>query len=135
MVVTCIANSSKQSPQLFQSIGYSEQKAFQVKPGTEYVVYAMALLGLNLVLLLRDETGQPNWYPASQFKVANPHLAPDWAYDIVRKDGRGLRAIWGYKTMIEDRNHNDGLLGREPAALEKFSEAAAAMPLEMARNL
>lgn len=135
MIVSCIANTSRQSPTLFQSLGYTGQAVFQVSPGTDYVVHAMALLGLHLVLLLCDDTGQPNWYPASQFKVGNSHLPPDWGYDIYRRDARGLRAIWGYRTMIDDKKHNDALICRNAEALKVFAEVAAAMPLAVAAAL
>jgi hypothetical protein len=95
----------------------------------------MALLGLHLVLLLCDDTGQPNWYPAAQFKVANPHLPPDWGYDIYRRDARGLRAIWGYRAMIVDKKHNDLLIARNPEALKVFADVAASVPLDVAAAL
>jgi hypothetical protein len=95
----------------------------------------MALLGLHLVLLISDDTGQPNWYPASQFKVENPHLPPDWTYDIMRRDARGLRAIWAYHQMVENKSHNDALIARDPEALRVFADVAASLPMEAARAL
>ena len=135
MVVTCISNTSRDSAKLYEAVGYSEKSGFQVTIGREYVVHAMALLGLHLVLLLQDDSGQPEWFPASQFKVANPHLAGDWAYDIRRRDGRGLQAIWGYAAMVVDRSHNEGLIAREAEALRVFAEATERMPLEAALAL
>ena len=135
MVVTCIGNSCRHSASQFASVGFSERAAYQVTPGNEYVVHAMALMGLHLVLLLRDDTGQPNWFPASQFKVANPHLDAGWNYDIRRRDSRGLCAIWGYRRIVEDPHHNDGLIAREPEAIRAFAEAAQRMPLEAAMAL
>jgi hypothetical protein len=135
MIVTCIANTSGHHPRIFQSVGYSEQAAFQVTPGTEYVVYAMALLGLHLVLLLCDDTGRPNWYPASHFKIANSHLSPTWTYDLYRRDARGLRAIWGYPEMVKNKSHNDRLIAGASDALRVFAEEVASLPLEQAAAL
>ena len=135
MVVTCIANSCRHSPKIFESVGFSEKAAYQVTPGNEYVVHAMALLGLHLVVLLRDDTGQPSWFPASQFRIANPHLDAGWGYDITRRDARGLCAIWGYGKMIADKRHNDALIAKEPEAVRLFAEAASRMPLETAMTL
>jgi len=135
MIVKCVANSGKNRPGIYRTLGYTNQLVFHVSPGKEYVVQSMALWGLHLVLLLADDAGRPNWFPAVLFRVVNPHLPPDWAYDIARHDSRGLRAIWGYKEIVQNKQHNDALIDRDPDALRLFAQIAAATPMEIARAL
>jgi hypothetical protein len=84
-------------------------------------VYAMLLWKGSLKYLLGDG---PYWYSAEQFEIVNPTLPLIWYFTFKEyenvKNNCSYTAIWGYKELVYDKNHNQDLMERKPEALEIF---------------
>ena len=84
-------------------------------------VYAMLLWKGSLKYLLGDG---PYWYSAEQFEIVNPTLPLIWYFTFKEyenvKNNCFYTAIWGYKELVYDKNHNQDLMERKPEALEIF---------------
>lgn len=81
----------------------------------------MSLYAGALMVLIRDDTRLPNWYPIQLFEVAEPVLPNNWLFANFG-NSEHLQAIWGYEELIRDESHYDALLERDPDALRIFSE-------------
>ncbi|MYW05610.1 hypothetical protein [Streptomyces sp. SID3343] len=92
--------------------------------GHVYRIFGMASYGGDLLVLVRDSTQKPNWYPVQLFDVVDDSIPADWRFGLRDGGERGLQAVWGYSTLVQDVNHYGGLIEREPEALETFYQEA-----------
>ena len=120
MKVSCIANSGKSLPGAYLSHGYFAESVFRIAIGKEYLVFGMALWDSRLMVLLSDEDDLPNWYPVELFSLVDPRLPTDWMCNVNMKNEGGLKAVWGYESLVLDDEHHDALQERESGALEIF---------------
>jgi hypothetical protein len=106
---------------------YSTRTAFDLHVGSEYVAVGMGLWETTLVALMCDDTGKPNWLPIGLFEF-EPQLVPaHWEFALC--DGRAASggdalnrwvARWGYPELVRNEGHSDGLIERDPDALQIF---------------
>lgn len=122
MRVICNSNSGQSLPSRMLSSGHTLQSSFTVSIGREYHVFAMALWQGVILLLLADDHHLPNWFPMCLFSANDPRLPDEWSFWSAESDEEGLQALWGYKQLIANATHYDGLLEREPEALRYFYE-------------
>lgn len=126
MIVRCVRNQGESPPATeYRGLYYTESTTFDVKPGRDYVVHAMALFNYGLIVLLADETERPNWYPIELFEVLDDSLPADWHVAFTGGGEGDLQALWGYRALIEDPTHYEGLIEREPSAMRDFWDAAS----------
>jgi hypothetical protein len=63
--------------------------------------------------------GFPVWCPAELFEISDPALPGAWYFNYLGNEP-GVLAVWGYKELALDTRHYDGLIEREPEAMELF---------------
>ncbi|MEV0297734.1 hypothetical protein [Nocardia sp. NPDC050710] len=85
--------------------------------GAEYTVRAMALMNNKLAVFLVSETGWPTWFPVDRFVVVDAQIPAGW--EFTTRTGF-ISALWGYPTLIRDRDRLGALYGRRESAREAF---------------
>ncbi len=130
MIVRCIVNSGAGLGALGHGLHFSADTRFDVSVGAGYPVHGMAIFERGLIVLVKDETGRPNWYPVELFEVVDGTLPADWRFATRDEGASGMQAIWGYPELVDDPGHKDALIEREPDALAVFAGRVAASPEE-----
>jgi hypothetical protein len=81
----------------------------------------MSIWETSLHVLIRDDTGKPNWWPIGLFEFDDQTAPCDWEFALL--DGQaasggcslsGEVARWGYREMIRNPKHHDDLIERKP---------------------
>jgi hypothetical protein len=122
MKVICNANIGSALGKKHFAIGYTPKSVLHLTVGKEYRIFAMQIWRSLLDVLLSDDTGKPQWYPIEIFKVSDSRLPNDWLFKSTPDEEYGLQALWGYKSIVEDPLHHDGMLELEPEHLKIFEE-------------
>lgn len=120
MLVRCVTDQARDLPP--NPVLYTRESKFHVVPGNSYEVYGISLYAGSLGVLICDETGRPDWYPLQLFTVESHELPEGWWFRVVDERSPYLQALWGYHTLIDDEDHYDKLLERDPDALRIFLE-------------
>lgn len=76
----------------------------------------------RLMVLVRDDHRLPVWTELSDFEVDDPELHAGWRVDASLPDEGILQFLAGYRELVEDSEHYDALLEREPGALAVFED-------------
>ncbi|WP_235947138.1 hypothetical protein [Nocardia terrae] len=79
----------------------------------------MALLNNTLGVLLVGEDGWPSYFPLDRFVVTDWQLPSEW--EFTTRTGF-MSAVWGYPTLIRDRDHFGALRSRRESARRIFLE-------------
>jgi hypothetical protein len=125
MYVKCTTNSAAGLGEPQHGLYFSPGTEFDVTVGESYPVYGMAMYKRGLIVLLKDDTGKPNWHPVELFEVTDGQLPAGWKF-ATRDDGElGMQAIFGYPELVDDEGHKDALLERDSAALLTFEQQVA----------
>ena len=87
----------------------------------------MSLWETILTVLVCDETKRPHWHPIGLFELDCQKLPDDWEFTLLdgvaASGGDALNrrvAMWGYRELVRDPEHSDGLIELDPAALRIF---------------
>ena len=116
---------------------YSGTTVFDLELGKLYPIVGLGLFETVMLALVCDESGRPNWLPVGVFEIDSTTLPTDWEFAVL--DGRGASGgdvsdrwvvRWGYPELVHDDRHLEGLIEREPAALEVFSRELAKRKVE-----
>lgn len=112
MKIKCIANEGKDLTEftLSKKVAYKTTR-FSIKIGETYNVYGMLIWNNCLHYFTTDfYQAQPHWYPAELFEVTDTLLPFEWHFNNNLDNGD---AIWGYKELVYDKEHNYNLFERE----------------------
>jgi hypothetical protein len=120
MQVRCEANIGSALKPEYLSLGYTVESRFDLSVGNAYLILAMMLWNSQLMILLKDDSGQPNWHPLELFSVIDHHLSDEWFFSTQVGVDHGVQALWGYECLVKDKEHYERVLEREPSALDKF---------------
>jgi hypothetical protein len=110
---------------------HTDRTDFHVEVGTVYLVFGVGIWETVLLVLVRDDTGEPSWLPAGLFDISPSRVPDDWEFVVI--DGIAASgadasnrwvAMWGYSELVRDREHSDGLIKRDPEALRVFEDEA-----------
>jgi hypothetical protein len=122
MRVICNSDSGRSLSKGLLALGYTPQSNFAVSIGREYRVYAMSLWQGVIMVLLKDDTRLPNWFPIPLFTVTDSHLPENWLFSSHNGDESCSRTMWGYDKLVTDVAHYDLLIEKHPEALKIFYE-------------
>jgi len=123
----CIHNVGSALAQPARGAFYGDQTAFHLEVGKGYLVLGLGVFETVLLALVCDETGKPNWLPIGLFDFGPTALPDEWEFVLL--DGAAASggdatnrwvARWGYAELVRNDRHSDGLIERDPAALEFF---------------
>jgi hypothetical protein len=132
MIVTCIHNKGANLGKPERGHFYSEKTVFDLKTGSAYPVLGMGLFETTLLVLVLDDTRSPSWLPAGLFEFDQQKVPDNWEFALV--DGLAASggaasnrwaAKWGYPELVRNASHSDGLMERDPAAIDVFFEELA----------
>ena len=137
MRATCLFNSDKQLG--IPRTRYWSESRYDLKVGTEYVVYAMALfkwlnrVEAELLILVVDDNGAPRLVPIGLFECYSYVLPFEWEFalcDGISASGRSHLsphahehqwiAMWGYSEFVRNPDHTDLLQDGDPDARAIF---------------
>ena len=118
MKVLCKNNDPDNVP-----LGVPNSFNFGLELGKEYLVMGMVLAGKQLWFLM-DEKSSPSFFPHQLFQITDASMGPKWHFKLYSKDDGifpfGKEAMWGYYDLCFDENHYEGLVDREPIALQLY---------------
>ncbi|MEH0939173.1 hypothetical protein [Micromonospora psammae] len=121
MKVVCIGNRGSDLPESVLSLtANSESTKFQLTVGSAYAVYAMAIRRGNLGLLVLNDYARPIWSHVELFEFIDAALPSDWSFTTLEEEVFGIRALWGYRSLIQNHSHNDDLMERKRSAWKDF---------------
>ncbi|MEV4334160.1 hypothetical protein AB0K02_27130 [Streptomyces sp. NPDC049597] len=100
------------------------QEAMPITAGRNYGVYGLAQYASRAIVLVRSDDDRPNWCPLEWFRVVDGHIPGDWEFSVVDPTGSALQLLFGYPELVNDPDHYDGLLERDPRAISVFREIA-----------
>ena len=121
MQVICTGNRGSDLPEPVLSLsGNFESTKFQLTVDGAYAVYAMAISRGNLMLLVLNDNVRPIWAHVELFYFTDAALPLHWSFAKREEETFGISALWGYRSMIENPSHNDGLMERERSAWRDF---------------
>jgi hypothetical protein len=110
-----------------EGIYYTDRTIFHLQVGSEYEVMGIGAFKASLVVLVRDETGYPNWLPIGLFDFRVQALPSTWGFRLIDRvaassghRSEGWVAIWGYWRLVTDERHLHALVDRDPVALAIF---------------
>ena len=131
MIAKAVRNTGESLGPLPRNPGMTPEAVFHVELGAEYPVIGMGLFETVLSVLVRDETGKPSWLEIGLFEVSGD-VPNDWdfaLYDGLAASGgdasNGWVARWGYDELVNNPNHSDALIERDPEALRIFDKEYA----------
>lgn len=129
MIARCVHNNGTELGTPERRRSFTDETVFHVTLGSEYRVFAMSIWETELNVLVRDDTGKPNWWPIGLFEFEDQTVPCDWEFALLdgpaASGGYSLnRAVarWGYREMIRNPKHHDDLIERKPEALQIFFE-------------
>ncbi len=127
MIGRCIHNTGSNLGPSTRGHFYSPETVFNVEIGNDYVVVGLGVFETVLLVLIRDDTGKPNWLPIGLFEFDAPKLPTGWEFALLEgtaasggETSNRWVARWGYSELVRDASHSDALIEREPRALEVF---------------
>jgi hypothetical protein len=127
MIARCVCDKAAELGEPLRGLYYTEQTVLHVALGAEYLVLGMSLYKAGLTVLIRDETGKPNWLPIGLFEFDNQALPPDWEFALIDRkaasggaESLGTTAEWGYQKLVRDAQHAQDVIERRPEALRIF---------------
>lgn len=121
MIVRCVKDSGYLLSQRAVSLGMTQETTYEgVKINQNYNTYGIALHDGSLMYLILDGFNLPNWYPAFLFMVTDAQLPDSWFYKFFGYPDNGLWAVWGYKELVIDEAHYEGICEKEPIEIEIF---------------
>lgn len=134
MKVNCIYRQGDPIPNEVIALGNTPSTRFEVVQGRDYFVFAISLWrGVIHYLVVNDQTGRPDWFPAFLFKIVDHCLPSGWSFVLRGSSTFPVDAIWGYPEIAqEDGRHYIDLIEREPAALQTFEHRRAEIEAEAA---
>jgi hypothetical protein len=110
----------------------SPEVVFELEIGRNYIIMGMGIFESDLSVLVCDETGKPNWLPIGLFEIPAGELPSGWEFCLcdpkAASGGESLNrwvAKWGYRELVRNPDHSDGLIERDPEALKIFFEELA----------
>lgn len=137
MIGRCVHNTGASLGEPERGAFYSRTTVFNLSLGKLYPIVGLGVFETVMLALVCDESGLPNWLPVGVFEIEPTILPPGWEFalfDAVGASGGAVSnrwvARWGYAELVHDDGHLDGLIEREPAALEVFSRELATRKLE-----
>lgn len=124
MILRCIAPNDHVGPRARSGNSYTQENEDLIRVDHAYRIFGMAYYGGDLLVLVRDGTRKPNWYPVQLFDAVDESIPADWKFGLRDGGAHGLQALWGYPTLVRDVDHYVNLIEREPEALEIFQAEA-----------
>lgn len=122
MKVKCITNQGKDlSPKTLEE-GYLLTTDFQLTVGDSYFVYGISLWrGILHYLTMDRHQTLPDWHPAELFVVTENLLPLEWYFRFYNKnESQYLNALWGYRELVLDDKHYEGLIERDNECVRIF---------------
>jgi hypothetical protein len=115
----CKGNYGKDlSPETRKFSAGSEQSYFNISVGGWYSIHGMLLNQDNVLkYLVINDYKIPAWVPAELFENSVSLLPAEWYF---ADHPQHQVSIWGYKLLVENLDHFDGLLDGDEEALSYF---------------
>ncbi|WP_198148829.1 hypothetical protein [Luteibacter yeojuensis] len=89
----------------------------------------MLLQAETVLVLISDDDELPSWIPIELFQITDCRMDSSWLFQQFSNPG-GIRALWGYARLIQDDEHFDALVERDPGALRVFYEEKHRMSVQ-----
>lgn len=121
MQAICIGNRGADlSKASLERSGNTKDARFNLTVGGAYSVYAMALGAAGIEILVLGDMGRPRWCHVELFEFLDSTLPPDWSFKMVDEEGRYDRALWGYRSLVQNDSHIEDLLEYKRSAFSDF---------------
>ncbi|MFX3646267.1 MAG: GNAT family acetyltransferase [Paenibacillus sp.] len=98
----------------------------------------MAVWDTYLYYLIKPDHEEPDlnidpvWYPYEWFEILDHTIPKMWSFShSAQSDENDLSLLWGYKEIVIDDEHEQGIMERNKKALEIFYRRKMEMDKEM----
>lgn len=108
-----------------EKVQISERADDFLKVGNTYTVYSFSIWRNTLNYLLDIPLGNkscPEWFSAGFFETIEFSLPKNMYFRYFSDDKRGVEALWGYKELILDYQHYQGLIEMDDTAITIFMQ-------------
>lgn len=120
MKVKCITNKgSDLSEKSLEQFGTIET-IFSVDIDIVYTVYGISIYDGVIRYLIDVCDYCPYWYPAELFIITDNLLPLEWYFNFFGYPEDRMTAVWSYKEMVFEKNHNVNLLEREKEVMDIY---------------
>jgi len=121
MQVICIGNRGADLSEVsLERSGNTKDARFNLTVGGVYSVYAMALGAAGIEILVLGDMGRPRWCHVELFEFLDATLPPGWSFKMMDEEGRYDRALWGYRSLVQNDSHIEDLLEYKRSAFSDF---------------
>lgn len=129
MIVQCIANTAEHVPLSARVLDENDDTSYYgLIVGDKYTVYAVMWIASRVDVLIATDAGGPVWVPMMLFRLVDGRLPDKWAMCVTEQSEAfrelatyyNIAAIVGYKRIVEDINHYNGILEREHREIMEF---------------
>ena len=135
MKVRCSSNRGADLPESYldSAAGFGNTAIFPIRPGRDYVVYALTLRRGRFWYYILDETGAkyPVWHPAALFDVVDGRPSRYWLFGFHDKGLRDGDALFAFADWARHPfEYYDRLTDGEVIARQTFERFRDLMSLE-----
>ena len=135
MKARCISTNAGRLPDLYldPAGGFTPSTDFPLRPGKDYVVFALTLRRGGVWYYVMDEAGveYPVWYPAPLFEVIDARVSRHWLFGFTDQGLRSGSAIFAFSEWARNpADYYDRLSDGEATAVQLFREYEELMTLE-----
>lgn len=125
MLLRCKINRGEALPREFlERNPASRHSRFTLTVGENYTALSLCIYEKDPWVLTLDDTGKPNWHYLALFADSVGPVPPDWFVSVSDAAGTtGRPLLMGYRSMVEDPGHHEGLIDRRVQSLKQFVEA------------
>jgi hypothetical protein len=128
MQVICNSITGRSIPTIVRLPGESDETRFTpLVVGGKYIVYGLMFMCKRVDYLVSPDDNGPCWMPGNLFDVLDSFL-PDLEICLVEKDFNyrrlftefGITGLLGYSELVNNYDHYEGILERNPIHLYRF---------------
>ena len=122
MLATCVHVHGSELPRAANRAAYTRRSVFHLTRGHRYWVAGVGVFEGVTSILVRDDTGRPNWHAIDAFEIEPQPFPQSWEFtsDPEAHSTHGWTARMGYPELVRNLGHIEALIEREPAALAIF---------------
>lgn len=137
MRVRCLSNSARSLPESYldPDMGYTRDRVYSLRPGSEYTVYALTIKRGQVWYYLMDERElkYPVWHPALLFDPTDGRVSRHWVFALHEKGVRDGDIVFAFPEWARNPlDYYDRLSDGESEAQAVFDRYRALMDLEFA---
>ncbi len=121
MKVKCEKIEGNVFPRNDEKIGsYLKTKDEALSVGTVYEVFGIGSFKESILYLIINDYDMISWCRSEWFSIVDNKITREWYYNFFGYNDIGTTFIFGYKELVESKEHCDGLTLQEEKDIKLF---------------